>query len=123
MQPLNVVLLQSDSRTVKSLSASLGSYFRSVREAKSVADVRDSVAQRRAQVLILDMEMASLPEVERLSHEFPEVCIVCNHRLADERMWTASLNAGAVDCCASSDSGGILDAARRNTTHAHGMAA
>jgi len=123
MQPLNVVLLQSDAGTVRTLSASLSNYFRSVREARSVADVRASVKKRSAQVIILDMEVASLPDVERLSHDFPGVSIVCNHRLADEKMWAATLGAGAVDCCASSDPHSILEAARRSAARAPAIAA
>jgi DNA-binding NarL/FixJ family response regulator len=116
MQPLNVVLLQSDPGTVQSLIAPLGSCFRSVHEARSLGDVRDSVAKHNAELVILDIEVASLPEVERLSRDFPGVCIVCNHRLADDEMWTAALGAGAADCCASSDPRSIVEAACRYGT-------
>jgi DNA-binding NarL/FixJ family response regulator len=122
MQPLNVVLLQGDPGTARSLIAPLGSIFGSVREAKSFGDVRDSVAKENTDVVIVDMEMASLPDVESLSHDFPEVCIVCNHRLADDHLWTAALNAGAADCC-SSDPRGILEAAERYCVRMHRMAA
>jgi DNA-binding NarL/FixJ family response regulator len=123
MQPLNVVLLQSDPGTVQSLIAPLGSCFRSVHQARSFGDVRNSVAQHTAELVILDIEMASLPEVERLSRDFPRVCIVCNHRLADEQMWTAALTAGAADCCASSDPRSIVEAACRYGNCAQSMAA
>jgi DNA-binding NarL/FixJ family response regulator len=123
MQPLNVVLLQSDPGTVQSLIARLGSCFRSVRQAQSFLDVRDSVAQHSAEVVILDMELASFPEVERLSQDFPEVCIVCNHRLADEQMWTVALSVGAADCCASSDPRSIFEAAQRSAGRLDPMAA
>jgi DNA-binding NarL/FixJ family response regulator len=123
MQPLNVVLLQSDPGTVQSLIAPLGNCFRSVREARSFGDVRDSVAKHNAELVILDIELASLPDVARLCRDFPEVCIVCNHRLADEAMWTAVLSAGAADCCASSDPRSIVEAARRYAADTSSMAA
>ena len=37
---------------------------------------------------------------------------MCNHRLADEEMWTATLNAGAADCRPSQDARGIVRALR-----------
>jgi len=65
--------------------------------------------------VILDLELSSLSDVEQLSREFPDVSIVCNHRIADEQMWTATLNAGATDCCPSSDTKGIARAALANS--------
>ena len=123
MAPRNVVLLQSDNRTVQPLIAQLSTFFPSVREARSLGDLREDVAKHKAQVIIVDIESASFREVERLSHDFPGVCIVCNHRLADEQMWTMALNAGAADCCASSDPRSILEAARRHAVRAHRIAA
>ncbi len=115
MQSSNVVLLQSDSRIAQSLIASLSSSFHSVHSVRSVDELLWSVAKHRASVVILDMEMASLLDVERLAQEFPEVCVVCTHRLADEEMWTAALKAGAADVCPSHDTLGILSAALRTT--------
>jgi DNA-binding NarL/FixJ family response regulator len=111
MQPLHVVLLQSDSGTAKSLIASMQKSFRSIRQATSLYDVRNCLAKQPQGIVILDMEIASIFEVQELSHNFPEVRIICNHRLADERMWTAALGAGADDCCPSHDTRGILRAA------------
>src|SRR5271170_493416 len=111
MQPLNVVLLQSDSKVARSLLSSLSDSFRSIHLAKSLGELRTSMAKHRAAVAILDMETASFSDVERLSHDFPAACIVCTHRLADEEMWTAALNAGACDVCPPTDTRGILRAA------------
>ena len=89
MQPLNVVLLQSDSRVAQSLVSALANNFSAVHHVQSLVEVRTSIAKHRAGVAILDMETASMSDVEHLSHEFPQACIVCTHRLADEDMWTA----------------------------------
>ena len=114
MQPLNVVLLQSDSRVAQSLVSALTSTFSSVHQVQSLGELRTSIAKHRAGIAILDMEAASMSDVEHLSREFPKACIVCTHRLADEDMWTAAVNAGAVDVCPPSDTQGILRTALRN---------
>jgi DNA-binding NarL/FixJ family response regulator len=114
MQPLNVVLLQSDPGMVESLVASLNKSFRSVRQAPSLSDVRNSLIENPREIVIMDMEIASTFDVEHLSHDFPEARIICNHRLADEELWTATLGAGAADCCPSYDVRGILNSALQN---------
>ena len=121
MQPLNVVLLQSDSRAAQSLVSALTNTFGAVHQVQSLGELRTSIAKHRARIAILDMEAASISDVEHLSREFPKACIVCTHRLADEDMWTAALNAGAVDVCPPSDTRGILRTALQNvalTQHA-----
>jgi DNA-binding NarL/FixJ family response regulator len=123
MQCSNVVLLQSDPVLAQSLMASLCHSFRSVRAASSLDELRSSVAKRRANVVILDMERASLADVHRLATEFPGVCIVCTHRLADEEMWAEALNAGASDICPSYDTRSIITAAVRSAETTHSAAA
>jgi hypothetical protein len=49
--------------------------------------------------------------------------IVCTHRLADDRMWSAALGVGAVDCCHPSDVRGIVLAANRTQIMARTTAA
>jgi|SRR5580704_4898915 DNA-binding NtrC family response regulator len=114
MQPLNVVLLQGDSGIAQSLVSALAKTFSSVRQVQSLVDVRTSIAKHRAGIAILDMEAASISDVQCLSREFPQACIVCTHRLADEDMWTAVVNAGAADVCPPSDTRGILRTALRS---------
>jgi DNA-binding NtrC family response regulator len=123
MQPLNVVLLQSDSRVAQSLVSALANTFSSVRQVESLGELRTSIAKHRAGVAILDMETSSISDVEHLSREFPTACIVCTHRLADEDMWTAAVNAGAADVCPPSDTLGILRTAMRNATMSSSAAA
>src|SRR6267378_6458288 len=119
----SVVLLQSNPEIAQSLAATLLSSFRSVHAVRSLEELRASILKHRARVIILDMEMASLVEVERLSHEFPGLSVVCTHRLADEEMWTAALSAGASDICPTYDTDGILNAAVRNSRRAQSAAA
>ena len=119
----SVVLLQGNPEIAQSLAASLLSSFRSVHAVRSLEELRAGILKHRARVVILDMEMAPLPEVERLSHEFPGLSVVCTHRLADEEMWTAALSAGASDICPTYDTHGILTAALHNARPTRSVAA
>jgi FixJ family two-component response regulator len=123
MQSLDVVLLQGDARVGESLAAALSHVFGSVQQARSIKEFRSLFAPLRKGVAILDIEAASLAEVHNLSQEFPHSCIVCTHRLADEDMWVAALQAGALDVCASSDIPGIIRSALTNSAVAHSAAA
>jgi hypothetical protein len=123
MQPLNIVLLQSDPGTAQSLLAPLCSSFHSVRTVPSLTDVKRYVAEHLAEIVILDMEIVALSEIAGLAHQFPGTCIICNHRLADDQMWSAALSAGAADCCPSHDTKSILTTVLQNADLARRMAA
>lgn len=114
MASVHVVLLQSDSGVAQSLVSALTNRFDSVHLARSLSELRNSIARHRARVAILDLEQASLSDVKSLSGDFPGASIVCTHRCADEEMWTAALNAGASDVYPSWDTGGIVRAALGN---------
>ena len=116
MQPVNVVLLQGNPTTAQSLIAPLSGAFHSVHSARSLTELKQRIAKQHARVVVLDMEVASLKDVETLTQEFPGLSIVCNHRLADDTLWTATLNAGATDCFDSYDVDGILRAASRQAS-------
>jgi len=111
MQSASVVLLQSDPHVAQLLSLSLNESFHAVHVAQSVADMRHAASKHHPHTIILDLESASLADVEELRREFNSVRIICNHRVADEEMWTRTLTAGADDCCPSSDTRSILSAA------------
>jgi len=111
MKPLGVVLLQSDPRILRSLAASLCHHFHTIHAVHNMSELRELMVKHTTQLAIIDMEMACLSEIERLHREFTGVSIVCTHRLADEEMWTAALNAGAIDVCPSCDTVSIVAAA------------
>ena len=113
MQPTNIVLLQSDPNVAHTLTTSLSNSFHSVHVVQSLGDLRHAAAKHHPFAIIVDLETATLGDVESLKRDFTDVRIVCNHRVADEEMWASSLNIGADDCCRSSDLGGILFAAVR----------
>ena len=119
MEPLSVVLFQTDARTGQSLAENLSQHVRSVHLARTCDEIRLSITQHRAEVL--DLEDCCLSEVKRLRREFPGLSIVCTHRLADEELWAAALNHGAADMCEPRNTDGILRSVMRG--RAHGVAA
>lgn len=114
MQHNEIVLLQNDPRVVETLSGSLSNWFHGVHVAQSMDELRHSAAKHRPEVIIVDLEAAGFDEVAALRREFSTTRIVCNHRVADEEMWTRTLSAGGDDCCSSSDTRAILAAALHN---------
>jgi hypothetical protein len=99
MEPLSVVLYQKDPRTAHALAVSLSQRFDSVHLANTYEDVRPSVVENRAEALVLDLETSGSGEVERLHREFPGLCIVGTHRLADDKLWAEAMSLGAADIC------------------------
>src|SRR3974377_22181 len=81
MQSRNVVLLQSDPKIARTLAASLANAFHVVHVTERMDELRHTAAQRRPHVIILDLETASLSDVESLKHEFQTARIICNHRV------------------------------------------
>ncbi|HEX3106970.1 MAG TPA: hypothetical protein VHQ22_21235 [Terriglobales bacterium] len=123
MQHTHIVLLQSDPNVAQTLAALLSNSFHQVHVAKSVDELRSAVAKHRSEAIVLDLESASLADVEKLKKEFDGVRVICTHRVADEEMWTRTLNVGADDCCPSSDMRGILSSAMRDNQLSRQMVA
>jgi DNA-binding NarL/FixJ family response regulator len=123
MQPLTVVLLGGDAGVAQSLVSALSKTFSSVQKVQSLGELRNRIAKNRAEVAILDIEAAPLSEIQHLSQDFPGAFIVCTHRVADEEMWAAALQAGAADVCPSDDIAGIVHAALGNAGRQRSAAA
>jgi DNA-binding NarL/FixJ family response regulator len=123
MRPLSVVVYQCNHESAESLAKSLYNHFRVVNVARDLDELRQAIPRHRADVAIVDMERTDLEDIQQLRHEFVATRIVCIHRLADERLWTQALAAGAVDCCASSDVRAIVLAASNMLVVSHSHAA
>jgi ActR/RegA family two-component response regulator len=113
MRPINVVLAHHDAVAAERLAASLGKQFRNLAVAKSAGEIASAVARLRAPFAVVDLELVDFSKLKSLCSEFSATAFVCIHRLADDRMWSEALAAGAVDCCHSSDLQGILLASER----------
>src|SRR5437016_6636826 len=111
MKPLSVVVAQSNPKAAESLAQSLYNYFRVINTVSNLDGLLHSVLKNRADVVIVDLELADIVQVQRLRDQFSGATIVCTHRLADEKMWAEALAAGASDCCHSSDVRAIVLAA------------
>jgi DNA-binding NtrC family response regulator len=99
MEPSSVVLYQNDRATAEALAVGLSPHFQSVYLTRSSAEARVVISQHHPEALVLDLEAAEWTDLERLRQDFPGLCIVGTHRLADEELWTAALNQGASDIC------------------------
>jgi DNA-binding response OmpR family regulator len=99
METPHVVLYQSDPRIAQSLAVGLSQHFDLVYLAHTYEEVRPAVARNRVEALVLDLETSGPDEVERLHLEFPSLCIVGTHRLADDKLWAETMSMGASDIC------------------------
>ena len=111
---LNVVLLANDPKTAETLAIGLGQHFRAVILAGSRDELREKVAKNRPQVVVLDVEHSRLSDVRNLHQDFPSLPIVCTHRIPDEKLWLAALEAGASDVCAADDVQDVLTSVLRS---------
>jgi DNA-binding NarL/FixJ family response regulator len=123
MKPLSIVVAQSNPKAAEFLACSLHTHFRVINVASNVDELRISIPRHRADVAVVDLELAGLIDVEALHKEFGATTIVCTHRLADEKMWTDALAAGAADCCNASDVRAIVMAATSTKPMSHAHAA
>jgi len=120
MRPMNVVLAHHDPIVARAIAESLRPQFRKLAIVSSLPEAEAEIARLRADFVIVDLELFSYSDVQKLCSEFPGVVVASVHRLADESMWLQSLAVGAVDCCQSNDVRGLLRASER---HAAAMGA
>jgi DNA-binding NtrC family response regulator len=99
MEPVSVVLYQNDPTTAQTLAVTLSQHFNSVYLARNYQEISPTIARYRAEALVLDLEVSGSGEVERLHNEFPDLCIVGTHRLADDKLWAEAMSLGASDLC------------------------
>ena len=110
----NVVVLEKDPGVARSLVGGLRSHF-SVHVTHSHEELREKVERNRPEAVVLNIEYWRLTDVESLHREFPKLPIVCTHRIPDEEMWMAALQAGASDVCPADDVGNVLSSVLRST--------
>jgi DNA-binding NtrC family response regulator len=123
MEKSSVAILQHDTDVAQSLNRILRNHFHRVRMSASQDELRKAVASDPPAAVILDIELAHLDDVQNLHRDFPMLPIVCTHRLPDEELWTAALNAGASDVCPIYDMNSVLTSVLRNVSNARNAAA
>jgi len=119
----SVVVLESDPRVAQALADGLSSHFHAVHLTRSGEELRERIANNRPEVVILDIEHSRLTDVRSLHDDFPSLAIVCTHRIPDEDLWTAALEAGASDVCPADDVKSVLNSILRSLAVAQGAAA
>jgi DNA-binding NtrC family response regulator len=110
----SVVLLSHDPKVARSLAGGLRAHFHAVHVTRSRDEMREKVARSRPGAVVLDIEFSRLADVESLHRDFPALPIVCTHRIPDEEMWMAALEAGAVDVCPADDVNNVLSSVLRS---------
>jgi DNA-binding response OmpR family regulator len=113
MEVLNIIIAERDPAVAQILYSSLDRHFRSVRLARSLDELRSDIPRHRVDAVVADLETVALPEISQLRREFG-VLVICTHRIPDEDIWTAALQAGADDVCANSDALAIVAALHRS---------
>jgi DNA-binding NarL/FixJ family response regulator len=118
----SVVLLEKDAEVARSLAGRLRPHF-AVRVTASHEEMREDLAHNLPEAVVFNIEHWRLTDVQRLRRDFPELPIVCTHRVPDEEMWMAALEAGASDVCPSDDAGDVLASVLRSRALARTAAA
>lgn len=119
---LNVVVLEKDPNLARSIAGGLRSHF-SVHLTDTREELRDHVSRNCPQAVVVNIEVWRLSDVESLHQEFPRLPIVCTHRIPDEEMWMAALDAGASDMCPADDVRNVLTSVLRSTADPRAAAA
>lgn len=110
---MNVVVLERDPAVAQSLAGGLHPHF-CVHVSASQEHFLDDVARNRPAAVVLNLEHSPLTDIQRLHQDFPELPIVCTHRVPDEEMWMAALTAGACDVCPADDVNNVLSSILRS---------
>ena len=110
----NVVVLEQDPGVARSLAGGLRPHF-SVHVTQSREELRDTVVRNSPEAVVLNIEYWRLTDVESLHRDFPSLPIVCTHRVPDEEMWMAALEAGASDVCPTDDVENVMTSVLRST--------
>jgi DNA-binding NarL/FixJ family response regulator len=111
------MVLEKDPRLARSLAGGLRPHF-SVQLIHSREELRDQLTTNHPEAVVLNIEDWRLTDVESLHHDFPKLPIVCTHRIPDEQMWKAALDAGATDICPADDVQNVLTSVLRSMAHA-----
>ena len=122
MAQTSIVVLEQDPGVARSLAGGLRPHF-SVHVTRSREELRDNVVRNRPEAVVLNIEYWRLTDVASLHRDFPSLPIVCTHRIPDEEMWMAALEAGASDVCPSDDASNVLASLLRSRALAHRAAA
>ena len=118
----SIVVLEKDPGVARSLVGGLRPHF-SVHLTRSREELHERVLRDHPEAVVLNIEYWRLTDVESLHRDFPKLPIVCTHRIPDEEMWMAALEAGASDVCPADDVRNVLTSVLRSTSTSKSAAA
>jgi DNA-binding response OmpR family regulator len=118
----SVIVFETDPRVAQTLAGKLSTHFHAVHLTHSGDELRRRVASNHPEAVVLDMEASRLTDVRSLHRDFPLLPIVCTHRLPDEELWIAALEAGASDVCQSNDAQNVVTSVLRSVAVAKAAA-
>jgi len=118
----SVVVFERDPKVAQYLAGGLSPHFKIVSVIQSRDELREKVSRDRPEALVIDIEYGRLTDVETVHQDFPKLPIVCTHRIPDEELWMAALEAGASDVCPTDDVNNVLTSVLRNVELARAAA-
>ena len=118
----SVVVLERDPRVARSLAGGLHPHF-AVQLINNHEELRDRLSKSHPEAVVLTIEYWRLTDVRSLHQDFPQLPIVCTHRVPDEEMWMAAMDAGASDICPVDDVENVLTSVLRSMAVSRGAAA
>jgi DNA-binding NarL/FixJ family response regulator len=118
----SVAVLEKNPQVAQYLAGGLRSHFKVVYLIQSREELWEEMSRDHPDALVVDVEDMRLSEVETLHHNFPGLAIVCTHRIPDEELWMAALEAGASDVCPTDDVNSVLTSVLRSVKLAHAAA-
>jgi len=119
----SVVVLESDPTIAQSLVRKLSPHFQPVHITNSADELRERIARTRPEAVVINLEQSPLSDVRNLHQSFPSLPIVCVHRIPDEELWVAALEAGASDVCRADDSQNVFDSVLQSVAALKSLAA
>ena len=110
----SVVVVERDPQVAQCLAGGLRPHFKVVYVINSCEELREKVSRDDPEALVIDIECGRLTDVQSLHQDFPKLPIVCTHRIPDEELWMAALEAGASDVCPTGDLNNVLTSVLRS---------
>ncbi len=106
-----IVILQNDPARAENLVSKVKPVSEAVFIVRSLLELQTLVSQFPIQIGVLDLGLVTVQEIVGLRTQLR--IIICTHHTPHEIMWTAALDAGALDCCFDDDGPGICRAIQR----------
>ena len=113
MRSRTVVIVQSDVGVAQKLADHLQLYLGRIIVSGNALGFRTLLLRQETNGVELDLESVRVEEIRQLARDFHNLKIVCTHRSPDERLWAATIEAGATELCHTLDLNSMIRVLRR----------